>query len=174
MRANHPENGSRGWEGRSGRNDRAGGDQTSPSPSKRRESRDQMPIDDFDTPTPEGCGILGSATTARCAWSYTVSPSVRRLAPPRSRMPRGTDLEERSRDLSPRIQADGLVLATRGSLGLRDPGPFVRLMFYEGAFLPQPATPSCQRAETIIPERHPSFKGVVHLRRRDDTPSSHP
>ena len=38
----------------------------------------------IDTPTPEGCGILSSATTARRAWSDTVSLSVQWLAPPRS------------------------------------------------------------------------------------------
>src|SRR5512135_3297843 len=69
------------------------------------------------------------------------------------------DLKERSHDLSPRGQADGLVLATRGSLGSRDPDPFVRLMFSEEAFLPQPATPSFQRARNHPPGKTSSIQG---------------
>ena len=51
-----------------------------------------------DTPTPEGCGILSSATTARRTWSDTVSLSVRWLAPPRPRVPHGTHLASQSLD----------------------------------------------------------------------------
>jgi len=128
----------------------------------------------FDTPTPEGCGILSSTTTARHAWSDTVSLSVRWLTPPRSRVAPRYDRKERSRDMSSRIQADGLVLATRGSLGSRDPDPSVRLMFYGRASPSQPATSNFQRTKTIIPERHPSFKDVVDFQHGDETPSSHP
>src|SRR6266540_4163270 len=66
---------------------------------------------------------------------------------------------ETSHDMPSRIQADGLVLATRGSLGSRDPDPFVRLMFSEEAFLPQPATPSLQRARNHPPGKTSSIQG---------------
>ena len=42
------------------------------------------------------------------------------------------------------VQVDGLVLATLG--------PFVRLMFCVGPFVPQRPTPSYQRANPSIPE----------------------
>ena len=67
----------------------------------------------LDTPTPEGGGILSSTTTARHAWSDTVSLSVQWLAPPRSRVPRGTDLASQSRDC--------LSSSLGGELGSRNP-----------------------------------------------------
>jgi hypothetical protein len=67
----------------------------------------------FDTPTAKACGILSSPTTARRAWSYTVSLSVPWLAPPRSRVPRGTYLTSQSHD----CLSSGL----GGELGSRNP-----------------------------------------------------
>jgi hypothetical protein len=75
--------------------------------------------------------------------------------------------------MSFRIQADGLVLATRGGLVLAAE-LFRTVDVLREGLSPQPATSNFQRARTIIPERRPSFKGVVDFQYGDDTPSSHP